>query len=232
MSIQSRAAKARLEPCSVPRCGKHRHGISQYCDVHAQRSSRVGSPTGRAILPSEIAYYLDQARQFIVTNGEHNAIKEVIANLDNWFTTAARCVSTAKTNSFDHRLIRELHRLHSAEDVTGSEVLALCLAVYLLTQANPDRLEPMTRAHRFAVAKLVLKMTTKFQKITEGRNGTIKRRSARVSTVLLDKFGVSLIEETLSLCSKIAATLKQKERDDRARQERLAASLKEPFLCR
>lgn len=233
-SIRSRAEKLAGRPCAIPGCHRPTKMVSPYCGTHAKAAERHGSPLGRSVRNREIGVYLERAKAFLRTNATHPAIQAAVSELNVWLSEAARLAPSIPERkhdrNVDHRVIAELARLHQWKSENGFEMLAEALAVQLLSNADQGRIEPNSKALKFAIANRILSIAPHYtRQVMNHKTGKVETKSARLAPDVQHKLGSEFLDRFGPLLVKACVTLTEKDRKDRERREAFAEAIREPF---
>ena len=155
--IRVRCKQREGRPCAVEGCGKPIHDLGRYCSKHHTNMLRHGEAEQTPVLRKHVAATEGIARALIFANRKHPAVKLVVQKINELLDLAACVAPRDKPDPYNWqaRAWRELARLKS-RGVTGYEVLRVVAGLHFYARANPDRLAPYSRSHRFAVARHVL----------------------------------------------------------------------------
>ncbi len=202
-SLQARLDRHKFNRCSVPGCYDLVQGVSHHCNAHKLRALRYGGPLRRAIRQSELQPYARLVDRFIKVNRDHPALAEAHARLQVLLDIAARGDPPVARGPYDwtSRLTKELRRLHQG-GTTGAEVFRAVAIVWLFADREPAVVSPMSRPHRYAVARQVLSLRTR-----EAYRGSTQVGVKRFSSLVLDHLGEQLLALLLPVLRAMSRTL-------------------------
>ena len=231
-TAHARSVARKLTPCAVPGCTKTVHALSSYCARHANNNLRHGSPTQAALYLYQLKPYATRVSQFMKDNADHPALNLAYSEIDGWLTEGARqgeqylAVRTAtRMPTWQHRLAAECWRLKQ-NGVTGKMVFETVVATYLLANADPGRLEPFSKAHRYQTSRLVFNLAPRKGRRKMNAQGRIMKYPTRLGAELLNNFGNQILLYLLPLLDKITKAFNEADHRDEKRRDALLTAMR------